>query len=213
MRSDFKSQRALGKNTRKVCIMKIPMKMNSKTIKTILISVIIVTISVIIGYYIGKRQPFSGPEELISSIKNDASISIDKVHQETTRDGKKEWSLDASSAQYVIQKKQAIFNDLSAIYFLKENKKIYLTANKGVLNTKSNDIEIIGNVVVKSEDYKLNTEILYYDHENRKIYSKAPVRIFDGSSNLTAKSMSIDLKTNNLTFDGVRGEFTGDMSL
>jgi len=193
--------------------MKAPIKMNSKKIKIILISVIIVTVSVIIGYYIGKRHIFKGAEELISEIKNDASISIDKVHQETTRDGKKEWSLDASSAQYIIQKKQAIFNDLSAIYFLKGNKKIYLTADKGILNTETNDVEIMGNVVVKSDNYKLNTEALYYDKKNSKIYSTAPVKIFDGSSNLMAKSMSIDLTTNNLTFDGVRGEFIGDMSL
>ncbi|MBW1984523.1 MAG: LPS export ABC transporter periplasmic protein LptC [Deltaproteobacteria bacterium] len=193
--------------------MKATAKINSKTIRIILISVIIVTVSLIIGYYIGKRHTFSGPEEFISSIKNDASISIDTVHQETTRDGKKEWSLDASSVQYLIQKKRAIFNDLSAIYFLKGNKKIYLTANKGILNTESNDIEILGNVVVKNDDYKLNTEILFYDHEKRKIYSRAPVKIFDGSSTLMAKSMSIDLNTNNLTFSGVRGEFIGDMSL
>ncbi|MBW1815059.1 MAG: LPS export ABC transporter periplasmic protein LptC, partial [Deltaproteobacteria bacterium] len=173
--------------------MKATAKINSKTIRIILISVIIVTVSLIIGYYIGKRHTFSGPEEFISSIKNDASISIDTVHQETTRDGKKEWSLDASSVQYLIQKKRAIFNDLSAIYFLKGNKKIYLTANKGILNTESNDIEILGNVVVKNDDYKLNTEILFYDHEKRKIYSRAPVKIFDGSSTLMAKSMSIDL--------------------
>ena len=193
--------------------MKTTGKINSKTIKIILISVIIISVSIIIGYYIGKRNTFTGAKELITEIKNDASISIDKVHHETTRDGKKEWSLDASSAQYIIQKKQAIFNDLSAIYFLKGNKKIYITANKGILNTESKDIEILGNVVVKNDDYKLNTEILFFDNETRKIYSKAPVKIFDGSSTLMAKSMSIDLNTNNLTFSGVRGEFIGDMSL
>jgi len=55
--------------------------------------------------------------------------------------------------------------------------------------------------------------MLFFDNEKRKIYSKAPVKIFDGSSTLIAKSMTLDLNTNNLTFDGVRGEFTGDMSL
>ena len=193
--------------------MKIPIQINSKTIRIILISVILLTISVIIGYYIGKRHTFSDTGDIISSITNDASISIDKVHQETTRDGKKEWSLDASSAQYVIQKKQAIFNEIEAIYFLKGNKKIYITAKKGILNTESKDIELTGNVIVKNEDYNLNTEVLYFDNENRKIYSKAPVKIIDGSSNLMAKSMTIDLNTNNLTFIGVRGVFTGDMSM
>jgi LPS export ABC transporter protein LptC len=193
--------------------MKIPVQINSKTIKIILISVIIVTVSIIIGYYIAHRKPFGDTEELISSLTEDASISIDKVHQETTRDGKKEWVLDASSAQYVIPKKQAIFKDLTAIYFLKGNKKVHLKAEKGILNTESNDIELIGNVVVKNDNYNLKTEKLYFDNKKRIIYSKDPVNIFDGASSLTAKSMSLDLNTNNLSFDGVIGEFTGDMSL
>lgn len=189
------------------------LKMNSKTIKIILIAIIIISTSVIIGYYLGKRGSFSDLEESISSIKDNASISIDKVHQESTRDGVKEYVLDASSAQYIIQKKQAIFNNVSVTYFLKGNKRMYLTADKGILSTETNNIEIIGNVVVKNEDYKLNTDVLYYDHEHRKIYSKAPVKIIEGKSILMANSMAIDLNTNNLTFDGVRGEFTGDMSL
>lgn len=193
--------------------MKIPIQINSRTIKFFLISVIIVTVSVIIGYYIGNRKPFGDAEEFVSSLTEDASISIDKVHQETTRDGKKEWILDASSAQYVIPKKQAIFSDLSAIYFLKKNDKIYIKAEKGILNTETNDIELTGNVFIKNEKYNLKTDILYFDNEKRKIYSKAPVKIFDGASNLMAKSMSIDLNTNNLSFIGVRGEFVGDMSL
>jgi len=188
-------------------------KMNSKTIKIILIAIIIISTSVIIGYYLGKRGSFSDLEESISSMKDNASISIDKVHQESTRDGVKEYVLDASSAQYIIQKKQAIFNNVSVTYFLKGNKRMYLTADKGILSTETNNIEIIGNVVVKNEDYKLHTDVLYYDHEHRKIYSKAPVKIIEGKSILMANSMAIDLNTNNLTFDGVRGEFTGDMSL
>lgn len=193
--------------------MKIPIQINSHTIKIFLISVIIVTISIIIGYYIGNRKPFDDTGDLISSLAGDASISIDRVHQETTRDGKKEWVLDAASAQYIIPKKQAIFKDLSAIYFLKENKKVHLEAEEGILNTESNDIELIGNVVVKNDTYKLKTEKLYFDNEKRVIYSKDPVNIFNGTSSLKANSMSLDLNTNNLSFDGVRGEFTGDMSL
>jgi len=194
--------------------MKVSIKINSKTIKITLISVIIIMLSIIMGFFIGRQHRSTEPDETVSPVNSEASISIDKVHQVVTRDGKKEWSLDANSAQYVIPKKIAIFNDLSAIYFLKGGEKVYLKADKGILHTESNDIEITGNVVVKNNNYQLKTEVLHYDHERKKIYSETPVRIFDGISSLVAESMTLDLNTNNLVFDGkVRGIFTGNMPM
>jgi len=185
--------------------------MATKTIKIALIAIIIVTVSITIGYYVGKRQ-ITSIKEAVNEVEKDAAISMDNIHQEETRDGKKEWMLDAASVEYNIPKKQAVFKDISLVYFLKDGKKIYLTAKNGILHRESKDIEIYGDVFVKNEDYKLRTETLFLDNKTRKISSRAPVKIYDGSSILNAQSMSIDLNTNNLTFSGVRGEFTGDMS-
>lgn len=118
---------------------------NPKKLTRLLISIIFVTLAVILAVFIGYRRILNEPEKIISSLESKANISIDNVHQIATRDGKKEWSLDAASAQFMEQNNQAIFKKLSVIFFLEDGGKIYLTADNGVLNTDSNDMEVAGN--------------------------------------------------------------------
>ena len=143
-----------------------------------------------------------------------ANISIGKAHQTATRNGKIEWSLDAASADYMDNKSQAIFKDLAVTFYLKDETKVYITANQGILKTDSNDMEIYGNVVVRNENYKLKCDNLYYKHDNRIIFSKVPVNITGNSFELVADSMSLNLNTNKALFEGkVKGTFSDHFTL
>lgn len=187
---------------------------NPKKLTRLLISIIFVTLAVILAVFIGYRRILNEPEKIISSLESKANISIDNVHQIATRDGKKEWSLDAASAQFMEQNNQAIFKKLSVIFFLEDGGKIYLTADNGVLNTDSNDMEVAGNVVMKNENYLLKTDNLYYTHGRRFIFSNVPVAIFGNSFDLTAAAMSFDLNTQVASFSGnVKGSFSEDLSI
>jgi LPS export ABC transporter protein LptC len=187
---------------------------NPKKLTFLLISVIFITFAVILAVFIGYRRILNEPEKIISSLEDRANISIDNVHQIATRDGKKEWSLEAASAQFMEENKQAVFKDLSVIFFLENDGEIYLTANRGILKTDSNDMEIAGNVVMKNESYRLKTDNLYYTHDKRLIVSKVPVSIFGGSFNLSADTMSFDLNTRKASFSGkVEGNFSGDLTI
>ncbi|MBW2661073.1 MAG: LPS export ABC transporter periplasmic protein LptC [Deltaproteobacteria bacterium] len=139
---------------------------------------------------------------LITSVRSKANLSIGKIHQTATRDGIKEWILDAESAQYIDAEKQANLQKLSVIFFLKDKSEIYLTADKGVLKTDTNNIEVTGNVVVKHAGYKMKTEKLRYKHKERVIFSKKQVKIDGDSFNLVADSMFFDLNTNRVLLEG-----------
>jgi LPS export ABC transporter protein LptC len=146
--------------------------------------------------------------------QNKANISIGKAHQTATRNGRKEWSLDAASADYMDKNSQAIFKDLSMIFYLKDETEVYITANQGILKTDSNDMEIYGNVVVRNKDYKLICDNLYYKHDKRIIFSKVPVNITGDSFEIVADSMSLNLNTNKALFEGkVRGTFSEHFTL
>jgi LPS export ABC transporter protein LptC len=187
---------------------------NPKKLTFFLISVIFITFAVILTVFLGSRRILNEPEKIISSLEDRANISIDNVHQIATRDGKKEWSLEAASAQFMEENKQAVFKDLSVIFFLENGGEIYLTANRGILKTDSNDMEVAGNVVMKNESYRLKTDNLYYTHAKRLIVSKVPVSIFGGSFNVSADTMSFDLNTRKASFSGkVEGNFSGDLAI
>ncbi len=189
-------------------------KFSNRKIKIILISVIAVTISVTVAVFIGYRYISKNPEKIIPLVLDGSSISIEKIHQTSTKNGVVEWSLEASSARYSEDKKEAFFKDLSVTFFTKENLKIHLTADKGILKTESSDIEISGDITVKNEDYVLKTGKINYDNKKRVIFSKVPVEISGKSLNLVAGSMTIDLNTNKAELSGkVEGIIGDDISL
>ena len=152
--------------------------------------------------------------DLVSSIPAGAELTIADIHQTSTRDGRKEWSLDAASARYLNAEKQVILTDLSMTFYLKDQQELKLTADSGVLLTESKDVEIKGNVALKSEDALLKTQKLRYRHDQRVLTSPSPVEISGDTYRLTAERMQLDLNTNRATFEGkVNGAFIEDLSL
>ena len=176
--------------------------MKIKKLSIILLIVILLAIGTVVTVFIGYRQVSNAPELLLSSIKDGANLSLGKIRQTATRDGKKEWSLEAGSAHYIENEKKAVLKDLFITYFLKDNKEVYLNADQGILNTETNDIEFSGNVVIRNEEYKLKTEKLDYQHERRFISTDVPVHISGDGADVTANSLTYDLNANKIVLTG-----------
>ena len=188
--------------------------MTNRNIKIALISVIVVTISLTFALFIGYRYVSKNPEKVIPVVVDGSSITIEKIHQTSTKNGVVEWNLDASSATYSNDKKEAFLKDLSVTFFTKDNQKIFLTADNGILKTESNNIEISGSIIIRSDEYLLKTKKINYEHDKRVIFSKVPVEITSNSMNLVADSMTIYLNTNRAELTGkVEGTFGDNTSL
>ena len=159
-------------------------------------------IGTVVAIFIGYRQISSAPEMLVSSIKDGANLSLGKIRQTATRDGRTEWSLEAGSAHYIEDKNKAVLKDLSITYFLENNQKVYLNADSGILNTGTNDIEFSGNVIIRNKDYLMKTEQLYYKHKRRLIFSDVPVNISGEVAEISANSLTFELATNKIVLSG-----------
>lgn len=175
---------------------------NKKKLKFFLISIIFITFGVVSAVFVGYRHISDKEDKLVSNIQSKANISIGKAHQTATRNGITEWNLDAASVDYINTKNQAIFHDLALNFFLKDKTNVYIKADRGILNTDSNDMKIFGNVVVENGSYLLKCDNLYYKHNGRIIFSETPVNITGDLFNIVADSMSLDLNTNRSIFEG-----------
>ncbi len=175
---------------------------HKKKLKFFLISIIFIAFGIVSAVFVGYRHISDKEDNLISIIRSKANISIGKAHQTATRNGITEWSLDAASVDYINDKNQAIFHDLSVKFFLKDKTNVYLKADRGILNTDSKNMKIFGNVVVENGSYRLKCDNLYYRHNGRMIYSDTSVSITGDLFNLVADSMSLDLNTNRSIFEG-----------
>jgi LPS export ABC transporter protein LptC len=171
-------------------------------LKFFLLAVILTTLGAIIAIYITFRQVPKTPERVLAPIQQAAKMSIGKIHQTATRDGRKQWSLEASSAHYIEQNDRLILKNLAVTFYLEDKSEVYLTADHGILKTDSNDIEVTGNVVLKNKKYKLITENLNYSHAQRVLYSNAPVTISGDTAKLAADSLAFDLNTKGLVLEG-----------
>jgi LPS export ABC transporter protein LptC len=179
-----------------------------------LISIIFVVFGVILAVFFNYRNGVEINSAVESVDSRKSNISIGKAHQTATRNGIREWNLDAASADYMDDKKQAVFKKLSVTFFLKDKTKVYITGNRGILKTDSNDMEISDNVVVKYTQYKLRCEDLFYKYKKRIIFSNVPVNITGNTFQLVADAMSFDLNTNRTLFEGnVKGTFRGGFAL
>ena len=187
---------------------------NPGKLKFFLISIIIISLGIIIAVFSAYRSVLDKTAGPKSAMQSAAKMSLGKVHHTATRNGVIEWSLDASSARLLDEKKQLILDDLSIVFYMKDGKKAHLTAKKGFLHTNSNDIEVTGNVMVRNNNYVLKTEKLNYKHNRRILFSNVPVEISSNSEKLTADSISFDLNTKKTMLEGsVKGAFIENINL
>ena len=168
----------------------------------IVLAVILVTVGTVVSVFIGYQKVSNVPDLLLDSIKDGANLSLGKIKQTATRDGIKEWSLEAGSALYIENEKKAVLKNLFITYFLKDQSEVYIEAEQGILQTDTNDIEVSGNVVIRNDSYQLKTRRLTYEHEQRLIISNDPVHISGEDVELSAATLKYDLNANKIVLTG-----------
>ena len=171
--------------------------------KLFLLITLFLVFGVVITVFIGYRT-VSKPQELILSslIQDDATIAIDRVYQTSTKNGIKEWSLDAVSAQFIEKDRQAVFDELSVVFYMENDTSVKLSANQGYLNTDTKDIRVDGDVIADDGEFKILTETLNYEHEGRVLVTTKPVQVLGSTFRVNADSASYDLTSQRTTFDG-----------
>jgi len=143
-----------------------------------------------------------------------ADVTIGKVHQISSKNGKTEWVLDAISAKMTEAAHRLWLEKPTAVFYLKDGSKVFLKGVEGLVNTETNDVEVIGDVSLENEGYKLTTQKLQYDNKSRVVETRQPVTISDGKSVISANAMTYDLETKNSHFEGnVVGIFSEDKLL
>jgi len=186
----------------------------SKKLRAILIVVMIAILGGVTAVFLTYRTPAPTHVAPMPSADTQADVSIGKIHHVSTREGVMQWSLDAKSAKVVDKGKKVILEDVEVTFFLKDGQKAYLTANEGYLRASTSDIDVTGNVVLRYQTYKLETDLLKYRHKKRVVFTQEPVLISDDLSQLMADSLVFDLDSNTTNFKGnIEGFLSGKFKL
>ncbi len=188
--------------------MLIKQKNNSRKINLLIIGFIILLIGGILFIFVRHRIILKKTDPPPPPVKTEANLTINNFHHVATENGEKKWMLKAASANLYSQINIVKLNNISVIFFMHDNQNVTLTANKGELNTETNDMVLNGSIVAVMSPYTLSTERLNYEHQLRIIHANIPVEITGPSMLLKADTMTYGIDTGVIKCDGhVEGSF------
>ena len=170
-------------------------------IKWILIIIMIVAISSLLFILFGYHLFSKNKDSILKMVPKEADIAIDQLHHVAMRDGKKEWVIDAKSAQLINKKNLTLLENVSVTFFHEQGFKIYLEAEKGQFFVNSNNLILNNNIILKYNDYKLKTKQISYNAKDKCIFSETPISFIGESISAFAKKLFIDIKTKTITFE------------
>ena len=171
-------------------------------IKYLLIGLLLIIAATGTLRWVHSRRQQGHPLAPLAEKATNALITLMGIHQTATKEGKVQWELDADSAELEAENNRMILTEPKVDFIMRDGGKVHLTARKGVLDTRNNDMEASGQVRMRNDQYELETETLKYQHEARLLICQTPVRIIGPAFDLRADRMTYNLEENRAYFDG-----------
>jgi LPS export ABC transporter protein LptC len=174
----------------------------------ILIIILALTLSLYFIYN-GKNKSSVQKKEVIEETEEDivvqeAPVKIEKGTVVGIKQGKKEWEIEADKISLGEDRKKTIFEQINRATIFKENKPhLQVQLNKCIADMDSNSMELMGDVVIESEEGDiLKGNWFFWDSKNEKLSSIEPVEVIAKDNRFTADQFSTDIELDNLEFSG-----------
>lgn len=141
-----------------------------KNLRLLLGVLILASLALVGGIVWYATEPFKGkmmsPKEPASA----ADLKLDRVRYTETRQGVKEWELEADSATYFKDQNTVNLEKVKATFFGKNRETYVLVGKKGKFNTQTKEIEVFLGVQIDSSDgYRMRTQSLKYQPDKREL--------------------------------------------
>lgn len=152
----------------------------------------------------GERQP-------AAAVGDDANLSISNLDYSEVREGRICWSVRAEAARYYKDKKEALLDQVQAVFFLEDGGRVEVEGDEGLLHKESKDMELWGRVCVRyGDDYRLTTDRLFYDNQQELIHTPEPVALQGQGLTLEGRGMSIEVAAGRLRIlDNIHTQLRG----
>ena len=183
-------------------------------IRRVLLAVALLALAATVTVFIGYRRISRNPEVLLDLVQKEADMQLNKIRQTATKNGIREWRLEAESATLLEKQKTMLLAKPNVEFFMQDGDTVHLTADQGTIYTDSSRINVSGQVLANTSRYRFQTEAIDYDPETRELRTDVPVKLSGESFTLDAQSMTVNLETNVALFDGgVEGTISEDFQM
>ncbi len=149
------------------------------------------------------------PSGLTDSPPTKADYRIKEVHLQEAGSGNLHWTLDADQAEVFEREGKTLLRRVS-ITIRGPERSWHATAEEGDLIQPARDVTIRKNVVVTSSDgLRLETEVLRWEADERKVWTEVPVTLYQKGVVVTGRGLEHNLDEDRTRVTGrVRATFS-----
>ena len=160
-----------------------------------LILIIILALTLFLYFFYSKGQnknSIQNKEEIIETeediVVQEAPVKIEKGMVVGIKQGKKEWEIEADKISLGEDRKKTIFEQITRATIFKESKPhLQIQLNKCIADMDSNSMELIGDVVIESEEGDiLKGDRFFWDSKKEKLTSIEPVEVIAKENRIIA---------------------------
>jgi LPS export ABC transporter protein LptC len=188
--------------------------MTSRLLKRLLLAVAVVSLAAVVAVFVVYRQVTQHPEAVLEQLQKDADMHLKTIRQTATRNGIREWRLEAASATLMESTQSVSLTDPKVEFFMEDGDHVHLVADRGTISTQTSHMQVAGQVCATTSQYRFRTDALDYDPDSRQLRTDTPVTITGQAFTLKADTMVMNLKTNITRFEGgVEGTLSEDLQL
>ncbi len=123
-----------------------------------------------------------------------ADLKLDRVHYTETREGMKEWEMEATSAVYRKEGDTVMLEKIRATFYGKNQERYHLIGEKGRFNTQTKVIEVYDGVKLESSSgYHMRTQSLTYQADGKELHTPDRVELEGPSIRVEGVGMIVEL--------------------
>ncbi len=140
------------------------------------------------------------PEKAIEALPRNVDFSLRELSYDETRDGQKRWRLVADRASHSVGEGVATVENVRMTFYDESGAEdLTLTARRGTFKVEAREVEVEGDVVLKSpRGYTLYTDSLFYREAERTIHTEAEVRVVSDRGELSGRGLRLNVQARTL---------------
>ena len=164
-----------------------------KNLRSLLVVIIVCGLGVITFLSWRTIVP-SGEKKEASQEQTVADLKLDQMRYTETREGIKEWELEAASAIYFKEENTVVCDRVKATFYGKNQKTYVLVSGKGKFYPQTKTIEVFGGVTIDSSDgYQLRTQSLKYEAEKKELFTTDRVKMAGPQLSVEGVGLIVDI--------------------
>ena len=121
------------------------------------------------------------------------TLSLTQVEE-----GGQRWKLNAKKAEYLTNRDEIRIRDVYLEFYGQDQVTVYLWGNEGLVNTKSRNLVVRGDVKLKRDDVTVHTPEIQYFQKEHALVAPEDVLLESPQAQVTGKDLHIDLTKKHL---------------